>query len=98
MEIRALAHLRHAQQHLRKCPPLRPAERFGQNGSMFGLGAPAIGRRLLAQALNDSVIHVTHQKICHDYLHPDLLSMIAPRRQIASIAIAFVTGRTLESA
>ncbi|QOH37770.1 hypothetical protein C7S14_3310 [Burkholderia cepacia] len=46
---------------MRKCLSLRPAERIGQNGPMFGLGTPAICRSPLAQALNDIVIHVTYQ-------------------------------------
>ncbi|KVH77421.1 hypothetical protein WJ42_10855 [Burkholderia cepacia] len=61
MKIRVFADIGHAHQHLRKCLSLRPAERIGQNGPMFGLGTPAICRSPLAQALNDIVIHVTHQ-------------------------------------
>ncbi|CAM2175432.1 hypothetical protein BLAT2472_30295 [Burkholderia latens] len=70
LKIRVFSDIRHAHQHLRKCPSLGPAKRIGQNGPMFGLGAPAVSCGLLAQALNDTVIHVTHQKICHGYLHP----------------------------
>ena len=61
LKIRVVANIGHAHQHLRECLSLRPAKRIGQDGPMFGLGTPAICRSLLAQALNDTVIHVTHQ-------------------------------------
>ncbi|KVA00004.1 hypothetical protein WI42_21480 [Burkholderia ubonensis] len=61
LEIRVFANIGDALQRFREGLALRPGERARENGAMLGLRTSAVRRGLLAQALNDTVIHVTHQ-------------------------------------
>ncbi len=65
LEIRVETDRRHGRQNLGEAPPFGARKRGGEDGPMFGLGAPAMGSGPLLQRPNQLLIDPADQKIRH---------------------------------
>ncbi|MBB2926614.1 hypothetical protein FHX59_001023 [Paraburkholderia silvatlantica] len=67
-EIGVVTDIRHRHQDFCEGLALRSAQGLRKNLAMLRLGAPTVRSRTLFQALDERVIQIPYDKICHAHL------------------------------